>query len=180
MYVVKAKSTPEPIPVVQAPVVQAVFPAPKPVPNIIASKPRIVMASREEDQARPAVKKPVIKKAVVKQPVTKPPVTKAPVTQEVNVKGDWHSGKASWYGEDVGTRTASGERFHEDAMTCAHKTYKFGTKLEVAYGSKTVIVRVTDRGPFIRGRVLDLSKGSFAALCPLGSGVITVRYRVVK
>ena len=70
------------------------------------------------------------------------------------------TGMASFYGNDVGNKTASGQRFNENAMTAAHRTLPFGTKLRVTYGRKSVVVLVNDRGPFIKGRVLDLSKGA--------------------
>jgi rare lipoprotein A len=90
----------------------------------------------------------------------------------------WRTGRASWY--ECGRRTASGERFNPAAMTCAHKSLPFGTRLEVRYHGKTVQVRVSDRGPYVPSdprRVLDLSQGAFARLAPLGSGVITVQWR---
>jgi len=74
------------------------------------------------------------------------------------------SGVASYYGSESGSRTASGERFNQNAMTCAHRSLPFGTKLRVSTGGRSVIVTVNDRGPFIRGRVLDLSKGAARAL----------------
>lgn len=64
-------------------------------------------------------------------------------------------------------RTASGEKFNPNAFTAAHPTYKFGTKLRVTYKGKSVIVRVNDRGPFIKGRHLDLSRAAARAInCP--------------
>jgi rare lipoprotein A len=74
------------------------------------------------------------------------------------------SGVASYYGSESGSRTASGERFNQNAMTCAHRSLPFGTKLRVSTGGRSVIVTVNDRGPFVRGRVLDLSKGAARAL----------------
>ena len=68
---------------------------------------------------------------------------------------------ASWYGGKFhGRATASGERFDKNAMTAAHKTLPFGTKLRVSYNGKSVTVRVNDRGPFVRGRDLDLSEAA--------------------
>lgn len=64
---------------------------------------------------------------------------------------------ASHYGAESGSRTANGERFDGSSMTAAHRTLPFGTKLRVTYRGKSVVVRVNDRGPFIRGRSLDLS-----------------------
>jgi rare lipoprotein A len=70
------------------------------------------------------------------------------------------SGIASFYGSESGTKTASGQRFNQNAMTAAHRSLPFGTKLKVTHGDRSVVVTINDRGPFIRGRVLDLSKGA--------------------
>jgi rare lipoprotein A len=74
------------------------------------------------------------------------------------------SGVASFYGNESGSKTASGERFNQNAMTCAHRSLPFGTKLRVSSGGRSVVVTVNDRGPFVHGRVLDLSKGAAHAL----------------
>ena len=83
-------------------------------------------------------------------------------------------GKASWYA--LHSRTASGERMNPSAMTAAHRTLPFGTKLRVTNknNGKVVVVRVNDRGPFVRGRVLDLSKGAAQRLGFIGSGHTSV------
>lgn len=81
------------------------------------------------------------------------------------------SGIASYYGNEAGNKTASGQRFNQHAMTAAHRTLPFGTKLKVTHGSRSVVVTVNDRGPFIRGRVLDLSKGAAHAIGLTGRGV---------
>jgi rare lipoprotein A len=81
------------------------------------------------------------------------------------------SGVASYYGNEAGSRTASGQRFNQNAMTAAHRSLPFGTRLRVTHGSRSVVVTVNDRGPFIRGRVLDLSKGAARAIGLTGSGV---------
>src|SRR5690606_23330153 len=73
------------------------------------------------------------------------------------------TGHASYYGEKFHQRTtANGEKFNMYAMTAAHKTLPFGTKVEVSIPGtdKSVIVRINDRGPFIKGRSIDLSKGA--------------------
>ncbi len=70
------------------------------------------------------------------------------------------SGMASFYGNESGSETASGQRFNQNAMTAAHRSLPFGTKLKVTHGSQSVVVTINDRGPFIKGRVLDLSKGA--------------------
>ncbi|UCH80873.1 MAG: septal ring lytic transglycosylase RlpA family protein [Nitrospiraceae bacterium] len=85
---------------------------------------------------------------------------------------------ASWYGKKFNGRpTASGKRFDMYAMTCAHKTFKFGTKLRVTNpdNNKSVIVTVNDRGPFIRGRDLDLSYGAAKKIGIVKKGVAKVK-----
>jgi rare lipoprotein A len=81
------------------------------------------------------------------------------------------SGMASFYGNESGSKTASGQRFNQNAMTAAHRSLPFGTKLRVTHGGRSVVVTINDRGPFIRGRVLDLSKGAASAIGLTGAGV---------
>lgn len=72
-----------------------------------------------------------------------------------------NAGMASWYGGKFhGRTTASGEIYNMYSLTAAHKTMKFGTKVKVTNlsNNKSVVVRINDRGPFIKGRVIDLSK----------------------
>ena len=83
-------------------------------------------------------------------------------------------GKASYYSRIFsGRKTASGERLHPDSLTCAHRTYPFGTKLKVynPANGRSVIVRVTDRGPFVRGRIIDLSWRAAKELDIISKGV---------
>lgn len=92
------------------------------------------------------------------------------------------TGKASYYSKRAtGARTSSGERLHHDSLTCAHKTYPFGTLLRVTNPSndRSVIVRVTDRGPHTRGRIIDLSWGAAKELGILNHGVAMVKVEVV-
>lgn len=75
--------------------------------------------------------------------------------------GQMLSGYSTWYGNEFhGRPTASGEIFKQDAFTCAHKTLPFGTWLRVTFRERSVIVKVNDRGPFVKGRMLDLSRGA--------------------
>jgi rare lipoprotein A len=74
------------------------------------------------------------------------------------------SGMASFYGNESGSKTASGQRFNQNAMTAAHRSLPFGTKLKVTHGGRSIVVTVNDRGPFIKGRVLDLSAGAASAV----------------
>ena len=92
-------------------------------------------------------------------------------------------GKASFYSKRAtGARTASGERLHHDSLTCAHRTYPFGTILKVTNlrNGLTVNVRVTDRGPFGRGRIIDLSYAAAKALGMLSQGVAMVEVQKVE
>ena len=89
------------------------------------------------------------------------------------------SGMASFYGNESGSRTASGQRFNQNAMTCAHRSLPFGTRLRVTHGGQSVVVTVNDRGPFVRGRVLDLSTGAARAIGLTGAGVGRVTAEVV-
>lgn len=79
-------------------------------------------------------------------------------------------GRISYYSE--GKSTSSGERFNKRALTCAHRTLPFGTVVKVGYRGKTVACRVNDRGPYVRGRVLDISLGSAQALGITHAGVV--------
>ena len=83
-------------------------------------------------------------------------------------------GGASWYA--LYSKTASGERMNPAQLTAAHRTLPFGTKLKVTNqkNGKTVIVRINDRGPFIKGRVIDLSRAAAKTLGFVGSGVTNI------
>ena len=85
--------------------------------------------------------------------------------------GRTFSGMASFYGNESGSKTASGQRFNQNAMTCAHRSLPFGTRLKVTHGDRSVVVTVNDRGPFIRGRVLDLSTAAARAVGLTSAGV---------
>lgn len=88
-------------------------------------------------------------------------------------------GKASWYAEHG--RTASGERMKPNARTAAHRTLPFGTLVEVQNlrNGRTVVVRINDRGPFIKGRVIDLSRGAAGEIGLVSSGTASVRLSVL-
>ncbi|MBD2339585.1 septal ring lytic transglycosylase RlpA family protein [Calothrix sp. FACHB-156] len=92
------------------------------------------------------------------------------------------SGIASWYGYDgSGSRTASGKRFHPEGMTAAHRSLPFGTRVRVTNtrNGRSVVVSITDRGPYIRGRIIDLSAGAARILGMMGSGVAPVKIEVL-
>jgi peptidoglycan lytic transglycosylase len=94
--------------------------------------------------------------------------------------GHSFSGMASYYGNESGSRTVSGQRFNQSAMTAAHRSLPFGTKLRVTHGGQSVVVTINDRGPFIRGRVLDLSTGAARAIGLTSAGVGRVTAEVVS
>jgi len=90
-------------------------------------------------------------------------------------------GLASYYSEEVGPRTANGERFDPGAMTAAHRTLPFGTRVRVTNlrNGRSVIVRINDRGPFVEARVIDLSHAAARRLRLVGEGVSRVRLEVL-
>ncbi len=113
------------------------------------------------------------------------PKKKAKVAAKKNSGGDtggkaYQSGVASWYGGYFhGRTTANGEKYNQWAMTAAHKTLPFGTRVKVTNtrNGDSVIVRINDRGPFIAGRVIDLSK---AAANDIGmSGIAPVKVTIL-
>jgi rare lipoprotein A (peptidoglycan hydrolase) len=89
-------------------------------------------------------------------------------------------GRASWYGPGFdGRQTASGAIFDQEGWTVAHRTLPLGTMLIVSHGGRSVLVLVNDRGPYVGGRVLDLSHGVATALGTVHAGVASVRAIVV-
>ena len=93
------------------------------------------------------------------------------------------TGKASFYANlHQSKKTASGEIYDHKLNTAAHKKLPFGTKVRVTNlaNGKTVVVKINDRGPFIKGRILDLSKSAFSNIANVASGVIEVRIEVIE
>lgn len=93
------------------------------------------------------------------------------------------SGKASYYADKFqGRKTASGETFRQNRMTAAHQTLPFGTKVKVTNldNGRTIKVRVNDRGPFVSGRIIDLSKKAARKLGMVQSGVANVKIKYKK
>jgi len=88
-------------------------------------------------------------------------------------------GKASWY--KMGSRTASGERMDANALAAAHRTLPFGTQVRVENlkNHRTVVVRINDRGPFVGGRVIDVTRGAAVQLGMISSGTARVKVTVV-
>ncbi len=93
------------------------------------------------------------------------------------------SGEASYYGVSTnGTVTASGEPLNDDASTAAHRTLPFGTKVKVTNvrNGRSEVVRITDRGPFEQGRIIDVTKGVAEKLGFLHKGVASVKIEVIS
>ena len=94
-----------------------------------------------------------------------------------------YKGKASYYAQPFhGRKSASGRIYNMYEYTCAHKTLPFGTKLKVTNqaNGKTVTVEVTDRGPYVKGRIVDLSKAAAMDLDMMKSGVADVEVEIIK
>jgi rare lipoprotein A len=99
---------------------------------------------------------------------------------------DWlgytESGIASYYADKhQDQKTASGERYRHTLKTAAHKTLSFGVNVKVTNleNNKSVVVKVNDRGPFVKGRIMDLSKSAFMAISQPNEGLLKVRIEVV-
>ncbi|MGC4810281.1 septal ring lytic transglycosylase RlpA family protein [Micromonospora sp. DT228] len=143
----------------------AVSPTASPSPSVSASPSAIrsqQAASRGKTRTAPPKPKPTAKKT-----------TPAPKVLESGSCG------ASFYSD--GQLTANGESFNPSALTAAHKTLPFNTKVRVTNpaNGKSVVVRINDRGPFIDGRCLDLSRAAFATIASVDVGALTVRYEVL-
>ncbi|MGV9976649.1 septal ring lytic transglycosylase RlpA family protein [Micromonospora wenchangensis] len=150
--------TPSPSPSVTA------SPSASPLPTVTASPKATRTQAASRSKPRTAAPKPsaTTKKATPKSTVV-----------------DSGSCGASFY--DEGQLTANGENFDPGAMTAAHKTLPFNTKVRVTNpaNGKSVTVRINDRGPFIDGRCIDLSRAAFAAIASVDLGELTVRYEVL-
>jgi len=97
--------------------------------------------------------------------------------------GSIEEGEASYYAHKYhGRTTANGETYDENKMTAAHKTLPFGTTVRVTNlaNGKKVVVRINDRGPFIKGRIIDLSYKAAGELDYISRGVVKVRVEVLK
>ncbi|MEO3873004.1 septal ring lytic transglycosylase RlpA family protein [Nonomuraea sp. B12E4] len=174
-----ARLTPQtPPPVIPAEPVTT--PSPKPTHSAVttpkapktASPPKRNAVSHPSPTARP--------KPTVEPPKTvKPPEHKRHRRHQNRVLAADTCG-ASYY--DEGQMTASGERFNPSAMTAAHKSLPMGSRVRVTnqHNGESVTVRINDRGPYVGGRCLDLSRGAFAAIGNVSAGVMKVRYEVLS
>ncbi|MEH2410112.1 septal ring lytic transglycosylase RlpA family protein [Nostoc sp.] len=123
-------------------------------------------------------------KEIANLPVRLPiSIPKLPQQIAVGVVRISFGGIASYYGYDgSGNSTASGQRFNPEGMTAAHRSLPFGTQVRVTNtrNGRSVVVRINDRGPYVRGRVIDLSAGAARILGMMGSGVAPVQIEVLK
>lgn len=111
------------------------------------------------------------------------PYTVRGITYQVRAEPDYDEvGIASWYGPGFhGKTTANGERFDMHGLTAAHKTLPFGTTVRVTNltNDRSLIVRINDRGPFVSGRIIDLSKRAAERLGFISAGKAKVRVQVI-
>ncbi|WP_376708626.1 MULTISPECIES: septal ring lytic transglycosylase RlpA family protein [Bradyrhizobium] len=161
------------------------------VPTLIAIQATPAVAQSFDDRwsvipkahAEPAPERPDQTKK--DEPQVQPPSGQEP-TSETEVRSGTRSfnrvfsGKASFYSYPKG-KTASGSRFNRDALTAAHRSLSFGTRVRVTdlTSRKSVVVRITDRGPRVRDRVLDLSLGAARSLGITDRGVVQVHAKVL-
>ncbi|WP_030487567.1 septal ring lytic transglycosylase RlpA family protein [Micromonospora chokoriensis] len=141
----------------------AVSPSASASPSVTAS-PSATRSQQAASRAKPRTASP--------KPTTKKTTAAAKVLES-------GSCGASFYSD--GQLTANGESFNPGALTAAHKTLPFNTKVRVTNpaNGKSVTVRINDRGPFIEGRCLDLSRAAFASIASVDVGALTVRYEVL-
>ena len=110
-------------------------------------------------------------------------IATAPFAAQATADADLGSGHASYYGNELaGRRTASGEMFNPSDFTAAHRTVAFGTRVKVTHlgNGREVIVRVNDRGPWGRGRIIDLSYAAAKELGMHRSGTAQVKLTLVR
>jgi rare lipoprotein A len=159
-----------PTPPSPSPTVATPSPTPSETPSPTA-KPTPTPSKTPEHASRGSVREPSTKKPTPAKTTSKPATGGTVVS----------SGTcgASYY--DEGQMTANGETFNPEALTAAHKTLAFNTRVRVTNpgNGKSVVVRINDRGPFVDGRCLDLSRAAFRAIADLGLGELTVKYEIL-
>lgn len=120
---------------------------------------------------------------VVFEPPELPPIEPAPPEVEPRQPLEVHTGMASYYADKFHQRrTASGQRYDRNEFVAAHRSFPFGTLLRVTNlaNDRVVMVRVIDRGPFVKGRILDLSRRAAEELEFIGVGLARVRIEVLE
>jgi rare lipoprotein A len=149
-----------------------------PSPTVAATpsttpKPKATPTRSPEHASRGSVRPPSSKKPSPEKTTT----TRKPASGGTVV--DSGTCGASYY--DEGQTTANGEAFDPEALTAAHKTLPFNTRVRVTNpdNGKSVVVRINDRGPFVSGRCIDLSRAAFRAIANLSQGELTVKYDIL-
>ncbi len=146
------------------------------------------VATQSKPSPRPSRDDPGISRNPAPEPsrdfFETPPAKNAPENNTAEVQpGPAEYGKASFYADKFqGRRTASGEPYDKDKLTAAHRTHPFGTKLRVTNmaNKKSVVVRVNDRGPHIKSRIVDLSREAARRVDGIRMGIFDVKVEVVK
>lgn len=143
-----------------APVAMAAAPSPEMATEIVVPQPKVV---------------------VIDVPIISVPLPVKPPEVKIIPPRMLDDGKASWYGPGDSVEVAAGGRFNPWGMTAAHRTWKFGTKVLVKHGDKSVVVEINDRGPAKwTGRFIDLSLGAFRKLADPSIGEIDVKVFEIK
>lgn len=112
----------------------------------------------------------------------RPRVSLPPAMKSVKV-GYTEDGEASWYGHPYhGRKTSNGEVFNMNELTAAHKTLPFGVWVEVRNkkNNRSVVVRINDRGPFVKNRIIDLSRAAAGKIDMIGMGIAPVKIKVIR
>jgi rare lipoprotein A len=169
-------------PAISTPVTPVINPAPR--PTIKPNNPTITIPTPQPSPSTTTIPTPQPSPSTTTIPTPQPSIpgdttTTTPPKETILFT---QTGQASWYGYEGGTVTATGERYNPQAMTAAHKTLAFGSKVRVinTRSGRTAIVTINDRGPFVRGRIIDLSEAAAAAVGIKGSGVGNVRIEVLS
>jgi rare lipoprotein A len=156
-------------------------PAATPAPTVQTPRASEAVPNPVAPSAQPPVTATPPTAADVAPPSVASPAEATPATPAADsvIGTGWtQTGIASWYGPGFhGRRTANGERFNTNELTAAHKTLPFGTRVRVKslVDGKEIIVRINDRGPFIAGRVIDLSRAAAQAI-----GLVGVKRVVIE
>lgn len=148
----------------------------------ISSMPRLIeKTSKDHSLNLPELAAKIKSQAQQNDPELSQIDAKIPLSRRFLI-ANLFGGKASWYGPGFhGRLTANGERYNQNAMTAAHRSLKFGTRVKVTNlnNGRSVVVRINDRGPFIKGRVIDLSAAAARSLNMIHSGVAPVQVTIL-
>lgn len=159
-----------------APRIAAVAPEPAQIPNRAKKAAREAVKQAAREAAKQAARETVRAEANLPPEIETPkPEIVTPMPEEAEgEEQDAETGRASWYA--LPGRTASGEQMDATALTAAHPSLPFGSRVKVANldNGRTVVVRINDRGPFAKNRIIDLSKAAAKELGMIAAGVARV------